>query len=398
MRRNKPFRNQSLADLALRANDSEVVMQGMDRETMAETPIPGGTVLRGLIARRDETRAPEVTAIQRLSEKDHERAVATALGRAAERTQSLPVYVERVRFSSMTVAEMPEYLPERALLAIAEDNRGKIGFVALCQNLLASMVEMQALGRVTPRPAQPRRPTRTDAAISAEFVNALLDELGRELAAHPGLPRFGSFRYVAYLDDPRPLSLMLEDGAMARLSLDFRIGTGGKRDGAILIGLPEMHVRTEMPPSALLPVASSPAPPPETIEPTLAEAVREAPVTLSGVLCRRTMTLRALRGLQAGGLIPLPGNALDDVRVETMAGQLLARGRLGENEGFHAIKLRPAGIDTPEGDTAREPLSAAGFSGIELGAPPIDLDMPDPFRNPDRNDLPPALPLRAAEG
>ena len=51
-------------------------------------------------------------------------------------------------------------------------------------------------------------------------LNALLAELGRECAAQPGCPDFGAFRYATYLDDPRPLLLMLEEGEIAGATLD----------------------------------------------------------------------------------------------------------------------------------------------------------------------------------
>lgn len=356
-------------------------------------PARPASALHRLIAARDRARpAPEAAAAAR--PVSLERAAATALGRTAERQAQLPVFVEKVELGAMALPELSERLPERALLAVVEGPKEAIGVVAICPNLLAALIEMQTLGRVAPRPAAPRRPTRTDAVISAEFVNLLLGELSRETAGRPACPDFGSFRYATYMDDPRPLSLMLEDGGFARLDFRFRMGPGGQRDGQLLIVLPDPGQSLATPPlsgearatSRPTPVQAPAQPPASAPAPaaSLAEAVREAPIPLVGILCRRKLSLQTLRGLGPGSLIPLPQNVLDDARIETPLGQVLARGRLGEADGFHAIRLHAA--DQQPAPRTDEPRTAEGFTATPApsarsGEPlPLDLEQPDPFR------------------
>ncbi|WP_199262204.1 FliM/FliN family flagellar motor switch protein [Paracoccus binzhouensis] len=372
---------------------------------------PGAApVLRRWIAARERARAlPDAAGSRAAPEFRIERAVAIALGRAAEKQARLPVFVEKVELAGMAASELPEFLPERALLAIVEGRRDAIGVVAICPALLASLIEMQAIGRVTARPAQPRKPTRTDATIAADFVNALLAELARECAGGEGMPDFGAFRYATYMDDPRPLTLMLEDGDMSRLTLRFRIGPGSQRDAVLMIALPaEAGSRLPHADGAGGNAAKLPAAPAAAAPPSLAGIVQEAPIRLTGILCRRKVSLQQLRNLGPGSLIPLPQNVLDEARMETPLGQLLARGRLGEADGFHAIRLR---------DLAREAAPAPGLGQVAWGTdslalpgqpaipaaelmaappePPIaDYHHPDAFR-PDGPD--PAAPsLRAA--
>lgn len=351
----------------------------MDNADKDMTPAQAGPVLRRMIARRDVLRAPVRQAAQAARvavEISRERAAGTAMGRAAERSHRLPVFVEKVEFAPMTLAEMQELLPERALLAVVEGGADALGVVAICPGLLSSLIEMQALGRVTSRLPAARRVTRTDAAISADFVNGLLADLGRELAGRDGLPQFATFRYATYLDDPRPLTLMLEDAEMMRLTLRFRIGSGGQRDGSVLVALPMADRPRHVVASPAMLEAPAPAPVPEPEpqpRPTLASAMQDAPIPLHAVLCRRTLTLRALRMLTPGTLMPLPQNALEDAWIETRSGQLVARGRLGEADGQHALRLRAPG---------HAPVAAAA------DLPPADLAQPDAFREiataPDR--------------
>ncbi len=363
----------------------------------------GAPVLHRWIAARGSARAQ--SAIVAPAEFRLERAAATALGRAAERQAQLPVFVEKVELARMTLSELPEILPERALLAVIEGRRDAIGVAAICPDLLASLIEMQAIGRVTARPAPARKPTRTDASISADFVNALLGELGRECQGQDA-PNFAAFRYATYMDDPRPLSLMLEDGDMVRLTLRFRIGPGGQRDGTLVIALPlERDMRIPPPEAARLAaiLPGTPVAPIQAPGAALAEVVQQAPVALVGILCRRKVSLQLLRNLTPGALIPLPSNVLDDARIETTRGQLLARGRLGEAEGFHAIRLRDLSQETasrtappawPAGSLATGSASTTPLPPDPQEPPLQDYHEADPFRGADPD--PDATPVRFA--
>ncbi|MTH36422.1 hypothetical protein GL279_17665 [Paracoccus limosus] len=341
-----------------------------------QTQAGNGLVLHRMIAERERKHAPQQCAAAAAVEVSLERAAATALGRAAERLYKLPVYVEKVELSPVSLSELPELLPERALLAVVEAPRDRLGMMAICPALLTSLIEMQALGRLTTRKPVPRRATRTDATISADFVNLLLAELGRELGGRAGCPAFADFRYATYLDDPRPLALVLDDTPMARLSLRFRIGPTGKRDGHLTMALPvlaaaERAGATPATHALAPPGAATPAPPPEPVAPPdLTAAVQDAPIRLFGVLCRRSFSLGALRELGAGALLPLGPNVLDEARLETGSGQLVARGRLGEAEGYHAIRL--ARRTTGEADA---PIPGTADDGL-IG----DIDHHDPFR------------------
>ncbi len=350
----------------------------------------GAPVLHRWIAMRRGATPATNTAQPAAVEFRLERAAATALGRAAERQARLPVFVEKVELARMTLPELPELLPERALLAVVEGWRDALGVVAVCPGLLASLIEMQAIGRITSRPTQARRPTRTDASISADFVNALLGELARECLGQAGCPDFGAFRYATYMDDPRPLSLMLEDGEMLRLTLRFRLGPGGQRDGTLMIALPIERANYAALPAGATPVTEAmPAPLDEDTAPSegsLCDAMQQVPISLVGILCRRKVSLQMLRNLAPGALIPLPQNVLDDARIETPQGQVLARGRLGEADGYHAIRLR-------DPDLGLAPTSAwdgATFPATSTSAPPMPSEPPlqdylqaDPFRHPD---------------
>lgn len=321
-----------------------------------------------------------------------ERAAANAAARAANRIHGLQATAEAVTAGGITLAELPELLPEGALLAIVDGPAERLGVIALCPAMVASLIEMQAMGRISARAVPVRRATRTDAAIAAEFVNLLVEELATALAGLPVGEALTGMRYASYLDEPRPLPLMLEDGGFHGLTLSLRLGSSGERHGTILLAIP----------GAALPVVGA-LPGPATdagdapasrsdpaTRPTLAEAMRHAPVPLVAVLCRRTVTLRELRALQPGTVLALPKNALDEVTMETATGQALAQGRLGEADGAFAVRLKgeeaAPGLTVARAGSARGEAFVPGLEGLAPPAadhaePPIaDLDGPDLFR------------------
>lgn len=339
-----------------------------------------------------------------------ERVIATAIGRAAHAACGMQVYPSQARITPATLAELTELLPERGLILVVEGPLGALGVVALCPSLLASVIEMQSLGRVTRQPPRDRRPTRTDASICADFVNLVLADLAAELG--PLMPEgvHPVFRFASFVEDPKPLELMLEDMAYRCLRLDMKVGQGGVRDTTLMIFLPDTGAAPQMTapatPGQADPVPTTGAPGPRS----LAEAVRAAPVLLNAVLCRRKVSLRELRALQPGSILTLPHDAMASARLETATGLLVAQGKLGALHGSRAIRIAGRAGAAAAGFADAEPGIAGAMSDNVfahdlaednpmdlslLAEPPLaDADLPDPFRATAEEEVPAmALPL-----
>lgn len=308
------------------------------------------------------------------------RAAATAVGRVADRLYGIATQPVTIAPGALSLAEMPELLPDPALMAVLEGAGEALGVMALSPELVTTLVEVQALGRLTARTPERRRPTRSEAMLCADFVNALLAELAQELAGVEGFEAWAGYRYASYLDDIRPLLLMLEDQPFRSLDMTLRLGGPEGREARIFIALPQPALYSRPKPTPAVETAPETAPEPAAmpmqpdLRPSLAGSVAEAPVELVGILCRRLVSLSELRGLVPGKTLPLPRVSLTEARIETPTGQLLARGQLGEAEGCHAIRLHdPQAIAAPpEQALARNHVSPA---------PMDDLDRPDPFRD-----------------
>ena len=363
------------------------------------TPPRGTAAVLGQHLARARAGVPAVPQRAAVPKATPERAIATAIGRAAQAACGLPIYPAQARITPATLAEIIEILPERGLTLVVEGPMGALGVVALCPALLASVIEMQSLGRVTRQPPRERRATRTDASICADFANLALAELAAELgtltpeAAHP------VFRFASFVEDPKPLELMLEDIAYRCLRLDMKVGQGGVRDASLLVFLPDTETAPAMAADAAPGQAASAhvAPGPAGGR-SLAGAVRAAPVLLNAVLCRRKITLRELRALQPGSVLALPHDAMATARLETTSGLVIAQGKLGALHGSRAIRISAragaagtatdgfadTGTETAASDNvfSADLMDSSGAMDMSLlaEAPLADADEPDPFR------------------
>ena len=113
------------------------------------------------------------------------------------------------------------------------------------------MVEVLTIGRVAQTAAAARKPTRTDAAMAVEFIDAALAGFEQIIAEGGGNVAGGGdwaagYRYAAFIDDPRPLHLMLEDGDYHLLAADL-ILEEGSRGGQIYLALPMLPAAFDLP-------------------------------------------------------------------------------------------------------------------------------------------------------
>lgn len=340
------------------------------------TQAPG--VLRRMLQARAQVRlgqggAPQLPASPAPTPA---RAAATAIGRAADRLYQLPVRALSVQPGALTLAELPELLPELPLVVVLQGPGDLLGAIALCPQAVAALVEWQALGRVTSRGLERRRPTRSDALLCSDFINALLTELTAEMEGVEGFEAVGGYQFLTHLDDPRPLSLMLEDRPLRSLSFHLAMGAPDMREGRVLLALPQPANQARPRPDAA-PVAAPAPPVAAPVRVSLAAAMQDAPVSVTGVLCRKRVSLAELRGFLDGRLLSLPRTCLTQATLETQDGQVLATGKFGEAEGCHAIRLRdPALAATDDG---MDPLMGQAAAMMAAHAPG-DLSQPDPFR------------------
>lgn len=266
-----------------------------------------------------------------------DRAWRLALARAARDLLKLPLDIVSLTLERRSLAELLELPPERALIGVLDGPAQAMGLWVADPAVLAALIEVQTLGRVSHLAPAPRKPTRTDAAMVAEFVDATLKALETGLAEEGDLQWAGGFRYASFLDDPRPLGLLLEDEAYRVLRADVSLA-GGVKTGAIVLALPA-EGRGEAP-AAPPATATDPEPGP-TFGDLLADRLNGADSQMEAVLARLTLPIATMMALRPGEVLPLPMAAIDRITLEGIDGRRLAMGKLGQNRGMRAVRLTP---------------------------------------------------------
>ena len=259
------------------------------------------------------------------------------LARAARDAMALSVEVVKLHQSHLSLAELLDMQQDCALLAVLEGPKDGLGLMAISPTVLAAMTEMQTIGRVHTGMQAARRPTRTDAAMVLGFVDSALIGLEGALTEEADLVWAGGFRYASFLDDPRPLSLLLEDMTYRVMIAELSI-EDGVRTGQILMALP-CEGRGSRPSFAAHAVPEAALG--RAFASDLAAQIEAANCVLDAVIHRIKQPVSAILALQVGDILQLGFASVDRIGFEGLNGQRLAEGRLGQNRGMRAVRLIP---------------------------------------------------------
>lgn len=270
---------------------------------------------------------------------------AVALARAARVRLSLDLAVRGMTDRRAALAEVLDLQPDRALIAVLEGPGEALGVLSLSPEVLAGLIERQTLGRVTDMPPLPRRPTRTDAAMVGGLVDAALAAMDAALLTAVDRVWASGFRYASFLEDARPLGLMLDDVAYRVLQADVVL-EGGAKTGTILLVLP---AEGRAAPPAPSPAASEGVAAVLVFQAAMAEQVKASDARLEAVIARVTLPLSLAMALGVGEVIRLGAAALDRIDLEGIDGVRMAGGRLGQNRGMRALRLSPDTMPAAKG-------------------------------------------------
>ncbi len=287
-----------------------------------------------------------------------------ALARAARDRVKLALDVPRLSLDRLSLTEVLELAPERGLIAVLEGPAGSLGVIMLAPDVLAGMIEAQTTGIVTGQPAPSRRPTRTDAAMVAGMIDAALEELERGVDGLDDCLWAKGYRYASFLEDIRPLGLLLEDGAYRLFRAEVSLAMGAK-SGSIFMALPaEVHVDKDKSSEALRAAGEA-----AVFHKGLAVQILAAECQLDGVLARTSLSLSQIMAFEIGQVLALSGAAVERISVEGMDGRKLWEGRLGQNRGLRAIRLS-------------EPQSALSGASVSGQVQSAKAGMPESFNAP----------------
>lgn len=303
-----------------------------------------------------------------------------ALARAARDQLKAPLEVTGLTQQRAGLAEVLEAPPDRALVVVLEGPGEGLGMLALAPEVYQAMVEVLTIGRVSAQAAAPRKATRTDAAMLAPMLDAALMDLEAGLATEADLVWAGGWRYASFLDDPRPLGLMLEDFAYRVVTAEVDIGQGA-RQGRVILALPA-EGRGQRPRAVSGGAALEGAAAERRFTEALAETLGASEVRIEAVLTRIALPLARIAALAVGDELVLRDAALDRISLEGLDGRKTGEGRLGQNRGMRAVRLTSAlaagggSARPPAGDAMVAPAPQAKASS----APTAGSDLPTDLR------------------
>jgi flagellar motor switch protein FliM len=270
-----------------------------------------------------------------------------ALARATRDAMGLDIEFRQLSVTRAGLAEVLDLAPLHALVALLDGPQGGLGVLMLGPSVTAGLIEMQTLGRLSAQPPPARKPTRIDAAMVAGVVDRALAGLDQTLAEEADRIWAGGFRYASYLDEVRPLGLMLEEESYRVLAAEVALGSSG-RSGPVILVLPSVG-RGERPEGATGGADIAPQ-----FTAALAAQVEQAECRLDAVIGRLVLPIGRIMGLAVGDVLDLPQAGLDAITLETKEGRRIARARLGQNRGMRALKISLA--ESPGRGTAPPPV------------------------------------------
>ena len=267
------------------------------------------------------------------------KALRRALSRSADTLWDLALVSQSVSIETFDQDGVIDDLDPSELLLLLDGPDGALGLVAIDRDVMTGVIEVQTIQQVSQIPFDPDRLlTATDAAMMAPLIDATMERMSDYLADHPLLAEIKGFRFGAMIEDSRTASLLLDaHGYRAfRAQVDLALG---RRKGRITIYLPEQGTKRGKAGASAEPVGPGPQ----------EELRSRVPARLDAVLSRVTMSLGQAGRLQPGDLLKLPLDALDRVEVTAGRGQVVARGKLGQNNGLRAVRLTWPPRDGSEG-------------------------------------------------
>lgn len=212
------------------------------------------------------------------------------------------------------------------LAFLMESEAGLRGAILLDPDLLAGIIEFQLSGRVSERPVSSRPPTRTDAVVVGEILDAWLataESAMKEVGLEAGWPAIGFERVPGHLSR-REIALLLEPVEFRSVDIVLSL-YGGAKTGLLSIATPRIDASHDGH------IHSTPA--------RVRTHIPDLPVALHAVLTRLPVAMMKARRLEPDVVFPLPDGCLQNVRLETSAGRLIRLVQLGRVDGKRAVRL-----------------------------------------------------------
>lgn len=259
-----------------------------------------------------------------------------AFARAARDLAALDVDVRGGRVDYLSLSELLDVPPARSFLCVLEGPQQALGFLCLSPELLSIIIEMQTTSRLSRVAGEARKPTRTDAAMVAGLIDAALLGFGHSLGDEVDVSWAKGFTYASFLEDVRPLGLILDDERFAVIQSEVSV-PGSNRQGRLVVALPATPRETAAGISAQEPPGDQNGD--ASFQLALGDMVLASEASLNAVLTRIRLPLSQVMTLAEGDIFALPTARIECLSLETADGRVLASARLGQAGGMRAVRI-----------------------------------------------------------
>jgi flagellar motor switch protein FliM len=299
-------------------------------------------------------------------------ALRLAIAKAGQDTLGIKLAVEEVGEARATLDSMTGHLPEGGLTVHLRGRGGAAGLLALDPSLLAAVLQARTTGRVTGTEVPERAPTQTDATLARGFLAAFLDSFADRLSGKRDAEWAAGFKPRERLADTGRLPFLMRDVPYRALDIGIDIASGLRRGHATLIlpqsaALPAVEMDAEMEEEAASTAAPLDAAPWRA---ALGARVMESEALLEAVVHTWEFPLARLASMKPGELLTFPRNATASVRLTARDGTVVAAARLGQSQGYRAVKLVETGGAETLGALAHP---GAGGTRHHVAPPRADL-------------------------
>lgn len=256
--------------------------------------------------------------------------------RALKASVGMNVQVAEAKARPVPADELADLLLPGEMSALMENEAGDIGLVLVSPGIIAALVEMQTIGRVSDRQVETRDPTPVDGALVGPSIDRILASAGAALAENGLRDPVTDFRFAMLTEADTPPTLAMADLLHSCMTLDVQI-EGGRKQGMLRFVIPDTGASEDH-------KAASRA----DWQDKISSAVLASDVTVEARLGRLRMPIQDVMRLQPGDRLALAADDLRRVRLVVGRGDLASRAKLGQSNGFRAVKI--VGDDSTEGD------------------------------------------------
>lgn len=296
-------------------------------------------------------------------------ALRVAFGRMCADYPGLDGVVQGIAVEDASLPEVLDLAEPGMFLALLEGTGERMGLLMVCADVLAGLIEAQTTGKIDAEPASLRKPTRTDAALLVPMIDVFLRLAEQRSTALAEASLIAGYAYGSFLDDPRPLGLMLDEIGYRVMKIKVSLGYGAKSGDWILV-LP--NTQDDMGPGEGVDRGGESA---ADWAQRLEVAVTDSPVVLETILCRVFVPLTEAMRLRSGDVLRVPETALEAMSLENISNQAIGVGRLGQARGQRAIRLT-ADPGTLRDALGTQPAPCAIPASVLRYAPPSALEVP----------------------